>query len=186
MTPRFSAVFDCQARRPPYYGVATLPNAEATLWYDMVRQDCLLVLLLDMIDQMPVPMPIPTKATGKKGKGRPVVYSDRLFLKALVIMIVRRLHRVHELLAVLEQPTADMQRLRACLAEAGRYPSRRTFERRLAALPDTLPAQIGCAEWLSGTTFGERNPAVGAEGASRGDGQHCSACQRRRSLAQKG
>src|SRR5262249_1761228 len=26
----------------------------------------------------------------------------------------------------------------------GRFPSRRTWERRLAAIPDTLPAQIGC------------------------------------------
>jgi hypothetical protein len=37
-----------------------------------------------------------------------------------------------------------MQQLRALLTEEGRYPTRRTFERRLAAIPDTLPAQIGC------------------------------------------
>jgi hypothetical protein len=48
------------------------------------------------------------------------------------------------LLAVLDQPTAEMQQLRALLSEHGRYPSRRTWERRLRALPDTLPAQIGC------------------------------------------
>jgi hypothetical protein len=72
------------------------------------------------------------------------VYSDRLFLKALVIMIVKHLPRVHTLLAVLDQPTPEMRRLRALLSEHGRYPSRRTWERRLAALPATLPAQIGC------------------------------------------
>ena len=31
-------------------------------------------------------------------RGRPIVYSDTLFLKALVVMIVRRLHQVGELL----------------------------------------------------------------------------------------
>jgi hypothetical protein len=37
-----------------------------------------------------------------------------------------------------------MQRLRALLTEHGRYPTRRTFERRLRAMPATLPEQIGC------------------------------------------
>jgi hypothetical protein len=77
-------------------------------------------------------------------RGRPTVYSDRLFLKALVIMIVKHLPQVHTLLAVLEQPTPEMQRLRELLTEQGRYPTRRTWERRLQALPATLPAQIGC------------------------------------------
>jgi hypothetical protein len=65
-------------------------------------------------------------------------------LKALVIMIVRHLYKVHELLSVLEQPTAEMQTLRTLLTADGRYPTRRTWERRLRAIPDTLPAQIGC------------------------------------------
>jgi hypothetical protein len=59
-------------------------------------------------------------------------------------MIVRRLNKVGELLSVLEQPTAEMQTLRTLLCENGVFPSRRTWERRLAILPDTLPAQIGC------------------------------------------
>jgi hypothetical protein len=33
-----------------------------------------------------------------------------------------------------------MQQLRSLLTEAGRYPSGRTWERRLAAIPNTLPA----------------------------------------------
>ncbi len=65
-------------------------------------------------------------------------------MKALVIMIVRHLHTVHELLAVLAQPTPEMQVLRILLTEQGKFPARRTWERRLAALPDTLPAQISC------------------------------------------
>jgi len=59
-------------------------------------------------------------------------------------MIVRHLHTVHELLAVLAQPTVEMQQLRSLLNEQGRFPSRRTWERRLQAIPATLPAQIGC------------------------------------------
>jgi hypothetical protein len=106
----------------------------------MIAQERLLVTLVKLVDRAPAPPP-PTK----RGRGRPVTYPDQLFLKALVIMIVRHLHTVHELLAVLAQPTAEMATLRDLLTlPDGRYPSRRTWERRLAALPDTLPAQIGC------------------------------------------
>jgi hypothetical protein len=77
-----------------------------------------------------------------RGRGRPLVYSEKLFLKVLLIMIVRRLHKVHELLSVLQEPTPEMARLRALLCEEGRFPSRRTFERRLQRLPERLPAQI--------------------------------------------
>jgi hypothetical protein len=103
----------------------------------MVPPDSLLVALVVLIDRIPLP-PAPRR------RGRPVVYPDRLFLKALVIMIVRRLPKVGSLLAVLEQPTPEMRRVRTLLAEGGRYPTRRTFERRLKAIPATLPAQIGC------------------------------------------
>jgi len=65
-------------------------------------------------------------------------------MKAVVIMIVRRLHKVGELLAVLEEESAQMQQVRQLLFEGGRFPSRRTFQRRLKTLPDSLPDQIGC------------------------------------------
>jgi hypothetical protein len=104
----------------------------------MVPEASLLVALVRLVDAVPVP-PAPPR-----GRGRPRQYSDRLFLKALVIMVVRRLPKVHLLLTVLEQPTAEMRSLRALLTEHGRYPTRRTWERRLRAIPDTLPAQIGC------------------------------------------
>src|SRR5438874_3265263 len=103
----------------------------------MVPERSLLVCLVQLIDRIPLP-PQPAR------RGHPTVYSDRLFLKALVIMIVRHLPTVHALLAVLDQPTPEMQALRALLQEQGRYPSRRTWERRLQAIPATLPAQIGC------------------------------------------
>lgn len=105
----------------------------------MIGQVSLLVMLVHLVDRLPGPPPSP-----HRGRGRPKVYADRLFLKALVIMIVRHLHTVHELLAVLAQPTPEMQLLRNLLTQEGKFPTRRTWERRLQALPDTLPAQIGC------------------------------------------
>jgi hypothetical protein len=105
----------------------------------MITAEPLLVTLVKLIDEIPLP-----PAPDKRGRGRPPIYSQRLFLKALVIMIVRHLHKVHELLAVLAEPTAEMQLLRPLLSEGGRFPTRRTWERRLKALPASLPAQIGC------------------------------------------
>src|SRR5260221_12515534 len=105
----------------------------------MLSQDSLLVTLVQLVDRLPTPA-----LPAKRGRGHPKVYPDRLFLKALVIMIVRHLHTVHELLSVLAQPTREMQRLREVLSESGRFPARRTWERRLKALPDALPAQSAC------------------------------------------
>lgn len=103
----------------------------------MIHEISILVTLVMLIDMIPMPAVLPKR-------GRPNFYPDRLFLKAIVIMIVRGLHNVHTLLAVLEQPTPEMDRLRALLMVDGRYPTRRTWERRLKAIPDTLPAQIAC------------------------------------------
>jgi hypothetical protein len=103
----------------------------------MIPEPSILIALVQLVERLPLPPP-------QRRRGRPAVYSDRLFLKALVIMVVKHLPQVHTLLAVLEQPTPEMQRLRALLTERGRYPTRRTWERRLQALPETLPAQIGC------------------------------------------
>jgi hypothetical protein len=105
----------------------------------MVGTASLLVTLVTLVDRLPTPPP-----PVARGRGSPRFYPDRLFLKAVVIMIVRHLHTVHELLAVLAQPTAELQALRAALTHDGHFPCRRTWERRLGALPAALPAQIGC------------------------------------------
>jgi hypothetical protein len=105
----------------------------------MVGPVSLLVTLVGLIDAIPQPPP-----PAKRRPGAPRFYPDRLFLKALVIMIVRHLHTDHELLAVLAEPTAEMRALRALLRHDGRVPCRRTWERRLTALPASLSAQIGC------------------------------------------
>lgn len=101
----------------------------------MVTEGSILVALILLVDRIPMPI-------SSRRRGRPRTYSDRLFLKALVIMIVKHLPKVHSLLAVLEEP--EMQSIRALLVEDGRYPSRRTFERRLRAMPESLSAQIAC------------------------------------------
>jgi hypothetical protein len=100
----------------------------------------LLVALVLLVDRVPVPAP-----PAARPRGRPRVYPDQLFLKALVVMLVRHLSKVHTLLAVLAEPTPEMRSLRGALTdERGRFPSRRTWERRLRGMPDSLPAQIGC------------------------------------------
>jgi hypothetical protein len=120
----------------------------------MVPGPSVLVALLSLVDRIPQPHAAVTR-------GRPRVYSDRLFLKALVVMIVRHLASVHALLAVLAEP--EMAALRSCCTEDGRFPARRTWERRLAALPATLPAQIGClGRYLLGllNPWAEQGPAA--------------------------
>jgi hypothetical protein len=105
----------------------------------MTEHETLLVTLVKLVGRIPLaPSPV------RRGRGRPPTYPDHLFLQALVIMIVRHVHTVHTLLSVLAQPTPEMQTLRALLTVGGRFPARRTWERRLQAIPATLPAQIGC------------------------------------------
>ena len=92
-----------------------------------------------LIDRLPWPSEPTTRP-----RGRPKTYSDRLILKALVIMIIRRLYTAYAFLTFLEQDAPIPQQLRPLLYEQGRFPTRRTWERRLAALPQTLPGLIGC------------------------------------------
>lgn len=99
----------------------------------------LLLQLLALIDALPSSA-LPACVAPAGQRGRPWVYSERLFVKAVVVMVVRHLPTVHALLAVLERP--EMAAVRAALSEGGAFPSRRTFERRLQALPAHLPAQI--------------------------------------------
>ncbi len=105
----------------------------------MIASSSRLVTLVSLIDHLP-PDPSPSSPQ----RGRPCRYPERLFLKALVIMMVRQITSVHGFLAMLEEETDEMPTLRDLLTQGGRFSSRRTWERRLQALPATLPAQIAC------------------------------------------
>jgi hypothetical protein len=106
----------------------------------MLQQEPLLVTLVKLVDIIPMP-----QAPQKRKRGHPQVYSDRLIVKALVIMVIRRLYTAYSLLAFLEQETELTQALRELLTTPdGRFAKRRTWERRLQALPDHLPGMIGC------------------------------------------
>ena len=84
----------------------------------MLTTKSLLVSLVKMVDKIPMP------ETGSKGRrGRPEVYSERLMVKALVIMMVRRLYSASALLAYLEQEDTVSQQLRSLLEEQGKFPS---------------------------------------------------------------
>ena len=52
----------------------------------MIAKEPLLVIFVQMIDRIPLPEP-----PAKRPRGRQTTYSDRLILKALLIMIIRRL-----------------------------------------------------------------------------------------------
>ena len=93
----------------------------------MSAQDAVLVQLIRPMDHIPAPPP-----PKPRPRGHPLVYPERLFLKALVIVIVRHLHSVTELLGVLGQPSPEMRSLRLVPTEGGKFPSRRTQERRLS------------------------------------------------------
>lgn len=106
----------------------------------MRSREPLLVILVKGVDRIPMPAP-----SRKRGRGRPQVYPNRLIVKALVIMVSRRLYTAYSLLAFLNQDTDLTCARRALLTdERGRFPARRTWERRLQALPADLPGLIGC------------------------------------------
>ena len=104
----------------------------------MITEVSLLVRLITLLDKIPPPPP-----PGKRPRGKPRQDSEALILKALLVMIVRRLYTAHALLAFLAQDDPTVRAVRAQLTEHGNFPTRRTWERRLAVLPPRLPTMIG-------------------------------------------
>ena len=104
----------------------------------MISGDSILVSLVRLVEALPFPPP-----PSHRKRGRPPTYSDQLIVKAVVIMIIRRVYTAWALLAFLQQDDPVVTPLRSLLTEHGRFPTRRTWERRLAVLPTTLPGLIG-------------------------------------------
>ena len=105
----------------------------------MLAERRILVSLLSLVEHLPSPPP-----PQKRQRGRQETYSDKLFIKALIVMIIRRLYSAYALLDFLAQPDPLAQQVRLLLTEDGGFPSRRTWERRFEKLPARLPALIGC------------------------------------------
>src|SRR5215813_5124193 len=105
----------------------------------MLTHGSILVSILWLVEQIPAPPP-----PAKRQRGRQATYSDKLFVKALIVMIIRRLYTAYALLSFLEQADPVAQQIRPLLTEHGRFPTRRTWERRFEKLPARLPALIGC------------------------------------------
>ena len=86
----------------------------------MLRHTSILVSLVQLVERLPWP-PEPLK----RPRGHPKTYSDRLIVKALIMMIIRRLYTAYALLAFLGQDDPLPRQLRPLLSEQGRFPSRR-------------------------------------------------------------
>lgn len=104
----------------------------------MIPETTLAVTLLSLIDRI---YALPANLASL-GRGRPNHYPDALFLKGAVLMHLKHVHTAHGLLAMLEQPTSEMRRLKQLLSVDGRLPSRRTWERRLDKLTAYLARAI--------------------------------------------
>lgn len=105
----------------------------------MIQQESSLVTLLSLVDRLP------EEAFGgrPRGKGYGQVYSERVFVKVALVMLVQHWSKVQECYEALQQPEAAMERLRGELSERGRFPSRRTFNRRVKVVGERLPKLIG-------------------------------------------
>jgi hypothetical protein len=103
---------------------------------NLSRENALL-LMLALVDKMPLPQLARSVRPGRKQ-----LYDNRLFLKAAVIMTLKKFSGVYELLTTLNEPTAQMKQLRAHLTQDQKMPTRRTFERRIGCLADLLPRII--------------------------------------------
>ena len=105
----------------------------------MLTCGSILVSLLWLVEQIPTPPP-----PAKRQRGRQETYSATLFVKALIVMSIRRLYTAYALLHFREQDDPIALRIRPLLTAHGRFPTRRTWERRLGQLSARLPALIGC------------------------------------------
>jgi hypothetical protein len=104
----------------------------------MISGESILVSLVRLVDSLPFPPP-----PSHRPRGRQPTYSERLSVKAVVMMIIRRLYTAWALVAFLQQDDPVVAQLRPLLTEHGRFPTRRTWERRLAGWPATLPSLMG-------------------------------------------
>ena len=90
------------------------------------------------MDDWPFPPP-----PARRKRGQQPTSSEQQLLKAVVVMSIRRLDTAGALLAFRQQDDPVVQQLRPRLTAHGRGPTRRTWERRLAVVPPTVPGLLG-------------------------------------------
>src|SRR5215211_7546073 len=146
------------ARLPSTMGVLVPPVVGGPA---MVPDAPLLVTLCAVVDRIPLP------PVGPPRRGRPATYSDRLILKALVIMVLKRLPTVHALLAVPEQPSPEVRRLRAELTARGRRRAAHV-DRHRGALDQVRLARLGLRLEAAPGGYRRRRLAPAARGAHPG------------------
>jgi len=103
----------------------------------MMTRNSLLVKLLSLIDQVPLP-----SESKPRRRGRPYVYPTRLIVKLWIVMIFRRIRTPYALHRFLSHNLPEVQELRKVLFGDGPMPSRRTIERRLSTLAEALHQEI--------------------------------------------
>jgi len=104
----------------------------------MLTHGSILVSLLWLVEQIPTPPP-----PAKRQRGRQETYSDKLFVKALIVMITRRLYTAYALLHFLEQDDPVARQIRPLLTEHGRFPgSVASFRLRRFVVRSLPPAHV--------------------------------------------
>jgi hypothetical protein len=87
----------------------------------MLRPESLIITLVQRRHERSWP---PESAT--QPRRQPKTYSDHLIVKALVILIIRRLSTAYTLRTFLPQGDRAVQEVRPLVHEHGRFPSRHT------------------------------------------------------------
>jgi hypothetical protein len=122
-----------------------------------------------LVEPSPTPPP-----PAKRQRGRQETSSDKLCVKALIGMSMRRLSTADALRHCLAQAEPVARRIRPLLTEHGRLPTRRPWERRWVTRPARRPALLGCL----GPPSGRVAAALGRAGPRGGCRQYAPARQR--------
>ncbi len=85
----------------------------------MLHREPLLVTLLKLVDEIPW-----SQESAQRRRGRPNVYSERLIVKALVIMIIRRLYTAYSLPGYFaaKTPILTLPTFGSCSPKQGSFP----------------------------------------------------------------
>ena len=127
----------------------------------MLRQKSLLVSLVLLVDRLPwLPEP------ARRARGRPHTYSDRLILKALVVMIIRRLYIVDHGEVRRSRMGVTIQPVTADIARSLNLPSVKGALVN-SVEPGSPAAKPARADWALWPALGGTGAALGQPGARR-------------------